>query len=47
MRATAEAKLAVLADQVGVDLKKTPAEEKQSVLSFFARAWEPFNKKRK
>ena len=33
-----EAKLAVLADQMGVDYKKMPDSEKQSLLSMFARS---------
>jgi len=33
-----EAKLAVLADQIGVDYKKIPDAEKQSLLSMFARS---------
>jgi transcriptional regulator with XRE-family HTH domain len=43
-----EAKLAVLADQMGVDYKKTPDTEKQSLLSMFGRSkFARFFKKRK
>ena len=45
---TEEAKLAVLADQMGVDLKKAPEEEKRSLLNFFKRSkFFSFIKKRK
>ena len=44
----AEAKLAVLADNIGVDLEKAPAEEKQSLLNLLGRSkWAQFFKKRK
>jgi len=44
----AEAKLAVLADNIGVDLEKAPAEEKQSLLNFLGRSkFAQFFKKRK
>ena len=43
-----EAKLAVLADQLGVDYKKMPDGEKQSLLSMFGRSkFARFFKKRK
>ena len=43
-----EAKLAVLADQMGVDYKKMPDTEKQSLLSMFGRSkFARFFKKRK
>jgi len=43
-----EAKLAVLADQIGVDMKKAPEEEKRSLLNFFKRSkFAQFIKKRK
>ena len=43
----AEAKLAVLADQIGVDIERAPAEEKQSLLSLLGRSkWVQFFKKR-
>jgi len=43
-----EAKLAVLADQIGVDYKKIPDGEKQSLLSMFGRSkFARFFKKRK
>ena len=45
---TEEAKLAVLADQMGVDLKKAPEEEKRSLLSLFKRSkFVQFLKRRK
>jgi len=44
----AEAKLAVLADQMGVDLKKSNESEKQSLLNLLGRSkWTQFFKKRK
>jgi len=44
----AEAKLAVLADNIGVDLEKAPAEEKQSLLNLLGRSkFAQFFKKRK
>ena len=44
----AEAKLAVLADQIGVDIEKAPAEEKQSLLNLLGRSkWVQFFKKQK
>ena len=43
-----EAKLAVAADQWGVDMKKTTEEEKKTMLSFFSRSkFAQFIKKRK
>lgn len=43
-----EAKLALLADQMGVDLKKAPEEEKRSLLSLFGRSkFASFLRKRK
>lgn len=33
-----EAKLALLADQIGVDLKKAPEDEKRSLLNLFSRS---------
>ena len=43
-----EAKLAVLADQMGVDMKKATAEEKQAVKDFMGKSkWTRFFKKRK
>jgi len=45
---TEEAKLAVLADQMGVDLKKAPEEEKRSLLSLLKRSkFTQFLKRRK
>jgi len=43
-----EAKLELLADESGVDLKKVPEEEKRSLLSFFSRSkFGQFFRKRK
>ena len=43
-----EAKLAILADQMGVDLKKATEEEKQAVKDFMGKSkWTRFFKKRK
>jgi len=43
-----EAKLAVFADQMGVDLKKAPEDEKQTLLNIFKRSkFAQFFKKRK
>ena len=43
-----EAKLAVAADQWGVDMKKVTADEKRSLLNFFSRSkFAQFIKKRK
>ena len=45
---TEEAKLAVLVDQMGVDLKKAPEEEKRSLLSLLKRSkFVQFLKRRK
>ena len=45
---TEEAKLAVFADQMGVDLKKAPEDEKQTLLNIFKRSkFAQFFKKRK
>lgn len=45
---TEEAKVAVLADQMGVDMKKATAEEKQSLLNLFKRSkfWQFFKKRK-
>ena len=43
-----QAKLALLADQIGVDLKKAPEDEKRSVLNFLSRSkFTRFFRKRK
>jgi len=43
-----EAKLALLADQLGVDMKKAPEEEKRSLLNLFKRSkFAQFLKRRK
>ena len=45
---TEEAKLRLLADQMGVDLKKVPENEKRSLLNMFSRSkFKSFFKKRK
>ena len=45
---TEEAKLAMLADQMGVDLKKVPEDERQSLRNMFTRSkFKSFFKKRK
>ena len=45
---TEEAKLALLADQLGVNMKKSTAEEKRSLLSFLGRSkFAQFIKRRK
>ncbi|MEL7658770.1 MAG: hypothetical protein AAGU75_23000 [Bacillota bacterium] len=43
-----EAKLAILSDQIGVNIAKSPDEEKRSVLSFLSRSkFAEFIKRRK